>query len=664
VLENIKLKGKILIQLLIPMILILSALGMYAYYNARNSLNDQIQQTLNWMTNDNSNRIHAELQNKASLVDNMAQMIGNQFVTKEQMLAFLQAVKQSNPGVTNVFVGFEDKSYLESNGAIPKEGYDPRTRSWYAKAVASEGVIYSEVYVDEGTKQPTVSIARKIMRNGNLLGVAAIDLSISDYQAMVKAITFGKTGYAFVLDEKGNFLSDPSLTLADNIMQTHNGQLAEIGKLFLSGKPVSTTLTYEGVEKLYVSAPIGQSGWCFVVTVPLEEMFDSVHTLGKVSLLASIIGLLILTGTIFFVANRIVWPIQSLSKVVSSMAQGDLSVETEGMAAYASRDEIGDLIRNLHDMKMQFGNLVKQVAVSAEHVAASSEQLTASAEQSAQVSTQVAQSITEVAQGAENQLAATDKVMDAVERRAAAIDQVAVKAESMAETSQQAAGKAEQGKRKVEKAVGQMSTLENTVIQSATVVSKLGERSKEIGQIVEAISGIAAQTNLLALNAAIEAARAGEQGRGFAVVAEEVRKLAEQSGVAAKQIEELIVAIQKDTAQAVMSMENGTREVKIGGTDVRESGAIFEEILTMVHNVSQQVQDISASVQELSAGGQEIVSVMDELDHIGKEMSMQTQTVSAATEESSATAEEIASSSQVLAKMAQDLHTEISKFTL
>lgn len=663
-LENMKLKRKILIQLLLPMILILSSIGIYAYYNARNSLNDQIQQTLKWMTSDNSDRIRGELQNKATLVDNMAQMIGNQFISNQQMLAFLQTVKQSNPGIMNVFVGFEDKSYLESNGAIPKEGYDPRTRSWYTKAMASEGADYSEVYIDEGTQQPTVSIARKIMRNGKPVGVAAIDLSISDYQAMVKAITFGKTGYAFVLDEKGNFLSHPSLTMSDNIMQAHNGKMAEIGKQFLSGKPVSVTLTDEGVERLYVSAPIGQSGWCFVVTVPLDEIFYSVHTLGRVSLLASLIGLLILTGAIFYVANRIVWPIQGVSKVVSAMAQGDLSVETEGMVAQASQDEIGDLIRNLQDMKLQFGNLVKQVALSAEHVAASSEQLTASAEQSAQVSTQVAQSITEVAQGAENQLAATDKVMEAVERRATAIEQVAVKAESMAETSQQAAGKAEQGKRKIEKAVGQMSTLENTVTQSAAVVSKLGERSKEIGQIVEAISGIAAQTNLLALNAAIEAARAGEQGRGFAVVAEEVRKLAEQSGIAAKQIEELIVAIQQDTAQAVMSMENGTREVKAGGTDVRESGAIFEEILTMVHNVSQQVQDISASVEELAAGGQEIVSVMDELDHIGKDMSMQTHTVSAATEESSATAEEIASSSQVLAKMAQELHTEIGKFTL
>lgn len=661
-LKTLQLKKKMLLMLLIPMMVMLSILGLYSYYNARNSLNEEIQRTLTWMADDNSTKIHAELKNKESAVNNIAQMLGNNFITKEQLPGFLQLAKKANPGVLNVFVGFEDASYLESNGAIPKAGYDPRTRGWYKKAIATEGPAYSEIYIDEGTKKPTVSIGQKIVSNGQLMGVVAIDLSLEDYQAMATNVKIGHTGYAFILDEKGNFLAHPTFTLSDNITQINNGGFADVSKTFLSGNVAIIKHVYNGVQKCYVSAPIGKSGWVFVVSAPLAELFESVTKLGVISLVTSLVGLLILAGIILGVTNRIVGPIRQLSTVVTQLAQGDLRADTGKLVAVAMQDEIGDLTRNLHNMKQQFGNLVKQVSISSEHVASASQQLTASAEQSAQVSTQVAQTITDIAHGADEQMGALGKVVTVVDQRAESIDQIAIKTESVAATAGQAADKAQDGALSVGQAVEQMATIEETVTRSAEVVTKLGERSREIGQIVETISGIAAQTNLLALNAAIEAARAGEQGRGFAVVAEEVRKLAEQSGVAAKQIETLIAGIQNDTEQAVVAMDNGTREVKTGSKVVRDSGLMFGEILTMISNVSHQVQDITASIQEISAGGQDIVNVMNDLEQIGKETASQTQTVSAATEESSATAEEIAASSQILAKMAQDLQQEIGKF--
>ena len=138
----------------------------------------------------------------------------------------------------------------------------------------------------------------------------------------------------------------------------------------------------------------------------------------------------------------------------------------------------------------------------------------------------------------------------------AGIQQVAVNANAVSGMADKTTNAASQGDKAVDAAINQMKNIERSVSSSAQVVAKLGERSKEIGQIVDAISGIAGQTNLLALNAAIEAARAGEQGRGFAVVAEEVRKLAEQSQEAAKQIANLISEIQTETDSAVVAMDD------------------------------------------------------------------------------------------------------------
>jgi len=230
--------------------------------------------------------------------------------------------------------------------------------------------------------------------------------------------------------------------------------------------------------------------------------------------------------------------------------------------------------------------------------------------------------------------------------------------------SSQATNKASLGEDTVSKAIKQMGKVEATVNSSADVVERLGERSKEIDQIVEAISNIAGQTNLLALNAAIEAARAGEHGRGFSVVAEEVRKLAEQSQEAAKQISGLISVIQTDTNEAVLAMNQGTQEVKIGTTLVGNSGEAFKEIQNIVSDVSGKVQAISASVEELSSSSLQIVDSVNEIDKLSGKSSEETQSVSAATEEQSASVQEIASASQTLANIAVELQKKASKFQI
>ncbi|WP_378955249.1 methyl-accepting chemotaxis protein [Pelosinus sp. sgz500959] len=343
-----------------------------------------------------------------------------------------------------------------------------------------------------------------------------------------------------------------------------------------------------------------------------------------------------------------------------AMAQGQFNQQLE----VKSNDEMGILLQNLNTASASLRSLIKQVAISAQSVAASSEELNASAEQSAQAANQVAITITEVADGTEKQVYAINMTTGVVETMSASIKNIAMNANVVAGISGQTADSAREGGKAIQAAMNQMSNIEQTVINSAQVVSKLGERSNQIGQIVDTISGIAGQTNLLALNAAIEAARAGEEGRGFAVVAEEVRKLAEQSQEAAKQIATLITEIQTDTDKAVIAMGDGTREVQVGTEVVNTAGSAFEHITILINQVSDQIKNISAAIQEMASGSQQIVASVHDVETISKENAGQTQTVSAATEEQSASMEEIASASQALAKMAEELQTATRKFTI
>ncbi len=200
-----------------------------------------------------------------------------------------------------------------------------------------------------------------------------------------------------------------------------------------------------------------------------------------------------------------------------------------------------------------------------------------------------------------------------------------------------------------------------TVKKSA---DNLQSQAAKITEITGLVAAIAGQTNLLALNAAIEAARAGEQGRGFAVVAEEVRKLAEQSQEAAKQIATLISEIQEDTDKAVVAMEAGTREVKVGTEVVNSTGKTFKDIVVLIDQMSTEIREISAAIQQMASGSQQIVTAVREIDTVSKDTSGQTQSVSAATEEQSASMQEIAASSEALAKMSEDLQSAIKRFTL
>jgi methyl-accepting chemotaxis protein len=224
------------------------------------------------------------------------------------------------------------------------------------------------------------------------------------------------------------------------------------------------------------------------------------------------------------------------------------------------------------------------------------------------------------------------------------------------------AGAADHGAELMNNAMDKMGGIEQSVSNSAQVVRKLGENSKQIGQIVESISAIADQTNLLALNAAIEAARAGEAGRGFSVVAEEVRKLAEQSQQSAEEIKNRIAVIQGDTEEAVIAMEAGTNEVALGTQAIREVGEQFQDITTRVASIKSEMEEINGAVQTVSKGMQGIVEAMDTIDEVSRATSEETQTISAAAQEQSASSEEIASASHSLADLATELQAATGKF--
>jgi methyl-accepting chemotaxis protein len=241
-----------------------------------------------------------------------------------------------------------------------------------------------------------------------------------------------------------------------------------------------------------------------------------------------------------------------------------------------------------------------------------------------------------------------------------------------------AAGEAaENGAASVRETEAGMARIRRAVDKGTMAVANLGAKGGQIGVIVQTIDDIADQTNLLALNAAIEAARAGEQGKGFAVVADEVRKLAERSRAATKEIATLIAEVQNGTEEAVKVMESGGREVEIGTELAEKSAATLDEISAAVAASNKAVARITVAVQAMEAASSNVVSASDMIAAIARttneaatsmnasslRVNDAIESIAAISEENSASAEEVAAATHSLTEQAEDVVASASRLT-
>lgn len=400
-----------------------------------------------------------------------------------------------------------------------------------------------------------------------------------------------------------------------------------------------------------------------IINDQLSFSTTTVGTVKTTTIYLGLLALLIVIAVSIFLTRMITKPLATVGARLDDMSQGHFDRDID--AAYLQRsDEFGDMGRSFDRMLKNIRQLIGQIAQGAEQIAASSEELTASAEQSAQASNQVASAVTEMAQGTEKQVSAVNDTSAIVQQISATMEELAATAQEMADKANSTSKATVAGQNAVDHAINQMKNVGLGAQKAHGAAGELEAGSRQIAVIVGLISSIAGQTNLLALNAAIEAARAGEQGRGFAVVAEEVRKLAEQSEQAARQIKDLIGTNDNNIKNVVGVIGNTINEIDQGVTLVGRAGDGFGEIRGLVDSVARQVGDISKALGEIAVGSQRIVGSMKEVETISRTAAEEAQTVSAATEEQSASNEEIASASQALSRLAGDLQSAMGKFRI
>jgi len=375
----------------------------------------------------------------------------------------------------------------------------------------------------------------------------------------------------------------------------------------------------------------------------------------------------------------------SLNKAIDSLTELVIRIKKNA-------DGMTEASKQLSKASDQAGQATQQIAATSQQVAKGASEQSTSLQGTTRAMEQLSSAIEQISKGAQEQTKGIEKTLSTVKEVSASVTQVSGNAKSATAGATESASSARLGAEKAKQTVDGMEKIKIAIGVASQRVTKLGEQSGEIDKIVATIDDIAAQTNLLALNAAIEAARAGEQGRGFAVVADEVRKLAERSLGATKEIADLISGIQKGVSEAVKAMEDGNKEIEGGYKLAADAGASLNEILKQAETVGTQVQQISqaaeglttlsgqllqvaegisavieentAATEQMAASSDQVSKSVESVAGVAEENGAATEQVSASAQEMSAQVEQVVASAQSLSQMADELTKAVGVFKL
>ena len=561
--------------------------------------------------------------------------------TGKAMVELFALMQRTHPAFVEVFVGTEKGGFVSSvqNSDMPA-GYDPRKRPWYLEASpVRDKAVVGKAYLST-TGEAVTSVMRTVQRGSELLGVVGVDISLKKLTDLASSITVGRGGYLVLVQDDGVVLADPKHPA--NNFKNVNELEAPAWRQLAALNQGSLEVLLGGVQWMGTVYTSPRTGWKLMGLISMEEIMAPVRsTILQLAVIACAGLVALALGVWVFSTQVIVRPLGQIREFLARIARKDYGYRATvrrtdelGEILATLNDTAGTLQKNIEDIEHQTelarrsvqeaesackdADLARQHADTARQAgmleaSRALEGIVTTLDQAArQLSAQIGQS----SQGAEEQSRRIAETATSMEEMNATVLEVAKNASHAAGQAETARAKAMEGDDIVTKSLTGMAEVQAQTDRLKTDMAALGRQAEDIGRILTVISDIADQTNLLALNAAIEAARAGDAGRGFAVVADEVRKLAEKTMTATKEVDAAIRAIQQSTRTNVHSVERSVTSIQETSTLASRSGQALKDIVQLVDATTDQVRSIATAADEQSAASDEISRSIEGINSI------------------------------------------------
>ncbi len=552
----------------------------------------------------------------------------------------------NHPSYAAVFLGSEEGGFVQYPADSMPRDYDPRKRPWYKMArTSSQKTVLSSAYMSTSGSAVSSMMTQVKDFSGKIVGVIGVDINLDTLTSLTSEMKLGRTGYIMLFEKDGTILSDPRHREL-NFKKIEATPLTILRDLVRKNKG-TFEITLDGTEKFVTVLTSKSTGWKLVYIIDRAEVFGASHSMFFTAcIIACCLGVLVLVG-VWFLSLNLVRPLNLLASSAERVAGGEFDAlpeikyfSGESLALYTSLKVMVEKLVNfigLAEKKTQEAEEQTRIAreaarqveeTSREAAVAARQGRLEAADQLAGIAEIVASASEELSVQMEHCSGQSDNQTDRLTETATAIEEmnntvleVARNASMAANNTDKVKEEAEGGRTAVNNLVGAIKDVHEQSGSMAQKISDLGEKAESIGHIMTVITDIADQTNLLALNAAIEAARAGEAGRGFAVVADEVRKLAEKTMAATRDVGKATCEIQDETRTSIelMSVVGKTVERTNGLAD-KTKDALFA-ILDLVENTSDQVRNIATACEEQTATSEAIAQSVNSVNLVSDETS-------------------------------------------
>lgn len=537
--------------------------------------------------------------------------------------------------------------------------------SWYYDCIDKKDGVWFEPYVSKTNQVAMLSYTKPIYKNNIYIGMLSIDMNFQAFKEYVNKIDLPNRGYVFMLNQKYDYIVHRTLSQEDNMEKIAEGKYKYLTDLMQKQDSGADECVFGGQEK-YFSFNKLSNGWVLCTVIGKDTLIANNRSLIMLLVVSLLLSIILAVLIHKFICGKISAAIDDVTVEMNTLSKLDLTAKTpeKRLGIYSAKEQLGNMIASVTNLRKHLRQIIPDIQKNAQTTFAHSDELDQTVEKSSAAMKEISSVMHQLAAGSEKQKEDADESVNKLGALSKSIETSIAFANEVKSYLGKTQTANEMNVQHMNNLIEKFETSMRNSKEVSENIDRLALNSKNIQEILTAITSIAEQTNLLALNAAIEAARAGEHGKGFAVVAEEIRKLSTETTAAITQIDAIIKEILSSISLTEISAKEGGGALSDAAAAMKESAKSFDQINTTMQNMIGVTGNLIETIDHMNAEKGDVAQAIHSTRAVSEQTVQSVREIVAAVRRESDNIGDIEHTSGQLKRVAQILESIVGKFKL